>query len=64
MASLIKSVTFDCSDALALATFWAAALGTDVAARGSCRSKRRTASSQAAPRLLASCASEVITSTP
>ena len=30
MASLIKSVTFDCSDAVALATFWAAALGTDV----------------------------------
>jgi Glyoxalase-like domain len=30
MASLIKSVTFDCSDALALATFWAAALGSDV----------------------------------
>jgi Glyoxalase-like domain len=30
MASLIKAVTFDCSDAIALATFWAAALGTDV----------------------------------
>ena len=30
MPSLIKSVTFDCGDALALATFWAAALGTDV----------------------------------
>jgi hypothetical protein len=30
MASLIKSVTFDCGDALALARFWAAALGTDV----------------------------------
>jgi hypothetical protein len=26
----IKSVTFDCADALALATFWAAALGSDV----------------------------------
>jgi Glyoxalase-like domain len=30
MSSIIKSVTFDCADALALATFWAAALGTDV----------------------------------
>jgi len=30
MTSVIKSVTFDCSDALALAGFWAAALGTDV----------------------------------
>jgi Glyoxalase-like domain len=30
MASLIKAVTFDCSDAIAPATFWAAALGTDV----------------------------------
>jgi hypothetical protein len=30
MASLIKSVTFDCVDALALAAFWAAALGTDM----------------------------------
>jgi hypothetical protein len=30
MPSVIKSVTFDCSDALALAEFWAAALGTDV----------------------------------
>ena len=30
MAALIKSVTFDCSDARALAGFWAAALGTDV----------------------------------
>jgi hypothetical protein len=29
MASVIKSVTFDCSDALALAGFWAATLGTD-----------------------------------
>ena len=27
---MIKSVTFDCWDALALAGFWAAALGTDV----------------------------------
>jgi hypothetical protein len=30
MASYIKSVTFDCADALALAGFWAAALGSDV----------------------------------
>jgi len=30
MASVIKSVTFDCRDALAVARFWAAALGTDV----------------------------------
>jgi hypothetical protein len=30
MASVIKSVSFDAHDALALATFWAAALGTDV----------------------------------
>jgi hypothetical protein len=30
MASFIKSVSFDCSDAIALATFWAEALGTDV----------------------------------
>jgi hypothetical protein len=30
MASLIKSVSFDCADALVLASFWAAALGTDV----------------------------------
>jgi Glyoxalase-like domain len=30
MASVIKSVSFDCADALALARFWAAALGTDV----------------------------------
>jgi hypothetical protein len=30
MASLIKSVTFDCVDAPALAAFWAAALGTDL----------------------------------
>ena len=30
MAAVIKSVTFDCADALALARFWAAALGTDV----------------------------------
>lgn len=27
---MIKSVTFDCADALALARFWAAALGTEV----------------------------------
>jgi Glyoxalase-like domain len=30
MASVIKSVSFDCVDAPALAAFWAAALGTDV----------------------------------
>lgn len=30
MAALIKSVSFDCADALVLARFWAAALGTDV----------------------------------
>jgi len=30
MASLIKSVTFDSTDALGLARFWATALGTDV----------------------------------
>jgi hypothetical protein len=30
MAAVIKSVTFDCRDALALAAFWAAALGSDV----------------------------------
>ena len=30
MAAIIKSVTFDCLDALVLARFWAAALGTDV----------------------------------
>src|SRR5258708_4940223 len=29
MAAVIKSVTFDCADALELARFWAAALGTD-----------------------------------
>ena len=29
-ASFVKSVTFDCSDALRVAHFWAAALGTDV----------------------------------
>jgi hypothetical protein len=28
--SVIKAVTWDCRDALALARFWAAALGTDV----------------------------------
>lgn len=28
--SYIKSVTFDCADALRMATFWAAALGSDV----------------------------------
>jgi hypothetical protein len=30
MASVIKTVTWDCADALALARFWAAALGSDV----------------------------------
>jgi Glyoxalase-like domain len=30
MASYIKSVTFDCANTVALARFWAAALGTDV----------------------------------
>jgi hypothetical protein len=30
MADLIKSVTFDCADALCMARFWAAALGSDV----------------------------------
>jgi Glyoxalase-like domain len=30
MPSIIKSVSFDCADALALGRFWAAALGTDV----------------------------------
>ncbi|MDR7252495.1 putative enzyme related to lactoylglutathione lyase [Nocardioides sp. BE266] len=30
MVSFIKSVTFDCHDAVVLATFWAAALGSDV----------------------------------
>jgi hypothetical protein len=30
MAAVIKSVSFDCADALALAAFWAEALGTDV----------------------------------
>lgn len=30
MTSIIKTVTWDCADALALARFWAAALGSDV----------------------------------
>jgi predicted enzyme related to lactoylglutathione lyase len=30
MAAVIKSVSFDAADALALATFWAAVLGSDV----------------------------------
>ncbi len=30
MPSVIKTVTWDCSDALSLARFWAAALGSDV----------------------------------
>jgi len=30
VASVIKSVSFDAADALALAAFWAAALGSDV----------------------------------
>ncbi len=29
-ATFVKSLTFDCGDALALARFWAAALGSDV----------------------------------
>ena len=29
-ASFVKSVTFDCSDALRVARFWAGALGSDV----------------------------------
>jgi hypothetical protein len=30
MTTYIKSVTFDCADALSLATFWAGALGSNV----------------------------------
>jgi hypothetical protein len=30
MVSFIKSVTFDCADPLVVATFWAAALGSNV----------------------------------
>jgi len=30
MGTYIKSVTFDCADALVLGQFWAAALGTDL----------------------------------
>ncbi len=30
MTAFIKNLTFDCGDALRLATFWAAALGSDV----------------------------------
>ena len=30
MVSFVKSVTFDCADALVVATFWAAALGSNV----------------------------------
>jgi hypothetical protein len=30
MAAVIKSVSFDCADALVLGGFWAAALGTDL----------------------------------
>lgn len=33
--SVIKTVTWDCSDALALATFWAAALGSEGGGRRS-----------------------------
>ena len=29
-SSFVKSVTFDCADAVRLASFWAAALGSDV----------------------------------
>jgi len=44
MPSVIKTVTWDCSDALALARFWAAALGSDVdeglhAGQGICRGR-------------------------
>lgn len=30
MVAFVKSVTFDCEDALGVATFWAAALGSNV----------------------------------
>lgn len=30
MVSFVKSATFDCADPVAVATFWAAALGSDV----------------------------------
>jgi len=30
MPSYIKNVTFDCADALVVASFWAAGLGTDM----------------------------------
>ncbi|MBA3727639.1 MAG: VOC family protein [Actinobacteria bacterium] len=30
MTSFVKNVTFDCEDALSIARFWAAALGSDV----------------------------------
>jgi hypothetical protein len=30
MVTFVKSATFDCSDALVMAQFWAAALGSDV----------------------------------
>jgi hypothetical protein len=30
MASFVKTVSFDCTDALRVASFWAAALGSDV----------------------------------
>jgi hypothetical protein len=30
MPAYIKSLTFDCADALAVATFWAAAIGSEV----------------------------------
>ena len=30
MASIIKTVTFDCIDAVRVASFWAAALGSDL----------------------------------
>ena len=30
MASLVKTVSWDCADALVMARFWAAALGSDV----------------------------------
>jgi hypothetical protein len=40
MATFIKSVTFDAADALALARFWAAALGSDVGTRIPPRTRR------------------------
>lgn len=36
-SSFVKSVTFDCADALVVARFWAAALGTDVGTESTVR---------------------------